>query len=104
MNKIILKILIIISILIIIFGIISAIGTKNQLINAGMPTEKQYVDGTDMTAFVDAFAQVGAGLMAIIIIMYSVLIVGGIWIVYGIVYLIIKIINKCKQNKKLHNL
>ena len=98
MNKTILKVLIIISILIIIFGIISAIGAKNQLINDGMHNEKQYVDGTDMTTFVDGFAQVGAGFMAIIIIMYSIFIVGGIWAVYGISYLVVKIVKKHKTN------
>lgn len=70
----------------------------------GNRVKNVYVDGTDFTIFVNTFGEIGADLFGTFIVIYSILIVGGIWIVYGIVYLIIKIINKCKQKKKLNNL
>lgn len=96
-------ILLIISILIIIFGFLSAKNTKDELVNKAMPSGNIYIDGTDMTAASKAFAQIGSGLLGFAIIIYSFLLVGAIWVVYGIIILVILIIKKINNkntNKK----
>ena len=100
MNKKVLKILGIISILIIVFGIICGIFIKNQLIKEGMPTENVIFDGGDITKGVELFTIVGSHLFGIVIVIYSVLIVAGIWVIYGITILIIKVIQKIKNKNK----
>lgn len=87
------KILIIISIIIICLGIISGISISNELENA-LPTEKIYVDGSDFSMLVQLGGTVGSRLLEIVIVIYSILIDLLIWIIYGIVLVIMKIIRK----------
>lgn len=97
MNKKILRVLTIISILIIIFGIFAGIIVKNDIINTSMPKENISIDGTDVTHFSVAFTTIGAGLLGIVMVFYSIVIVVVIWAIYGLTYLITKIIRKHKN-------
>lgn len=63
MNKIILKVLIIISIAIILFGIFAGKSIKDQIRNEGMPTQNVYIDGSDVTAITETFAELGSGFL-----------------------------------------
>ena len=51
MNKIILKILIVVSIIIIFLGIFAEKSVKDEVKDSGMPTQNIYIDGNDATAF-----------------------------------------------------
>lgn len=97
MNKIILKTLIIISIAIIVLGVLSGMSIKNELMDTESSTNDVYVDGTNVTPFVDAFTELGSGLLNVIIVTGCILITCCIWLVYGIIILIINIVNKCKK-------
>lgn len=99
MKKIILKILIIISIAIIIFGIFAGKSVKDQVRNEGIPTQNIYIDGTDATASTEAFVEIGSGLLGFVMIVYSIVVVACIWGIYGIILLIIIIIKKCKPQR-----
>lgn len=99
MKKIILKILIIISIAIIIFGIFAGKSVKDQVRNEGIPTQNIYIDGTDATAFTKTFVEIGSGLLGFAMIIYSIVVVACIWGIYGIILLIIIIIKKCKLQR-----
>ena len=102
MRKKVLIILTIISILFILFGFLIAKNTKNELINETMTSGNMYIDGTDMTSVTETFTEIGSGLLGIAIIIYSFLLVGAIWGIYGIIILIIFIIKKIgnKKNNK----
>ena len=101
MKKIILKILIIISIAIVIFGIFAGRSVKDQVRNEGMPTQNIYIDGTDATDFVKISVEFGSGLLQTVIIGFSIFIVICIWGVYGIILLILYIIKNVKKEKIL---
>lgn len=99
MNKNLKKILSIISIIIFIIGIILSVSISNM--NLVEPSSgKIYVDGTDFSAITDAVGIMGESLIQLILIFYVMVIalalILAIWIVYGIVILIKKIINKIK--------
>ena len=100
MNKVILKILAIISILIIVFGVFGALNITKELQRDSGENERIYMDGSDVTPFVDLIQTLGSMLLGAIVISYTVLIVLGIWGIYGIVFLIIMIINKCKKKRQ----
>ncbi len=70
MNKIILKILIVVSIIIIFLGIFAGKSVKDEVKNRGMPTQNIYIDGTDATAFTEAFVEIGSGLLGVVTIIY----------------------------------
>lgn len=90
------KILIIISIIIICLGIISASSISKELENE-ISNEKLYVDGSDFTGLVKLGGIIGAEVLRIVIIIYSILLDAVIWGIYGIVLIIIKIVSKIKS-------
>lgn len=91
------KILIIISVIIILMGIFAGKSVNLELKDNSSPKENIYVDGTDFTALSEAFVSIGSSLLGIIITMYFVFAVVVIWIIYGVIILIIKIITKIKE-------
>lgn len=101
MNKIISRILIVVSIIIIVFGIFAGKSVKNELKAEGMPTQNIYIDGTDVTSVTEIFVEIGSGLLDIIMIVYSILAVICIWVIYGIVMLVLFIIKKCKEKRNI---
>ena len=103
MKKIILTILIIISILIIWFGIIASKSIKEEVRNEGIPKQNIYIDGTDVTTFTEAFVEIGSGLLGIVMIIYSILGVACIWGIYGIILLVIVNVKKYKLKRNKTN-
>lgn len=99
MNKIILKILIVVSIIIIFLGVFAGKSVKNEVKDSGMPTQNIYIDETDATAFTEAFVEIGSGLLGVVTIIYSIIGVACIWGIYGIILLIITIMKKCKLQR-----
>ena len=85
MKKKITTVLSIISILIVGFGILAGGQIRNELAANTVSLNGQ------------AISELGSVFMRIVIIVYSLAIVGCIWIIYGIIILISKII---KKNKK----
>lgn len=99
MKKIILKILIIIQIAIIIFGIFAGKSVKDQVRNEGMPIQNIYIDGTDITNLTETTVEIGSTILGIAMIIYSILVVACVWGIYGIILLIIIIIKRCKLQR-----
>lgn len=99
MNKIILKILIVVSIIIIALGIFAGKSVKYEVKDSGMPTQNIYIDGTDATDFTEAFVEMASGLLGIVMITYSIVAVACIWGIYGIILLIVIIIKKYKLQR-----
>ena len=99
MNKIILRILIVVSIIIMAVGIFAGKSVKDEVKDSGMPTQNIYIDGTDATAFTETFVEIGSGLLGVVIIIYSIIGVACIWGIYGIILIIIAIIKKCKPQR-----
>ena len=95
MKKNIKKILIIVSLIIIFLGIVSGLSLSNEL-EQSIPNEKLYIDGSDFSIFVQIFGIAGSKVVGILIIIYSILIDALIWIIYGIILGIIKIIKILK--------
>ena len=91
------KILIIISMIIVSLGIILGLMASNELSNMA-PTEKVYVDGTDFSGLIQLASEIGSKLIGILFVIYSIMIDLIIWITYGMIWLVIKIIKKI-QNK-----
>lgn len=100
MKKKILIILTCISILIIIFGIISEINIKNEVISETMPTDNMYIDGTNFTDISSASTAIGSNFLGTIVFVFSIVIVISIWIIYLLVYLVIEIVKKYKKSKE----
>ncbi len=98
MNKKIKKVLIIISIIIIIFGIISGLSVSNELVNS-TNNNNIYIDGTDVSGIVEITTFMGAKILGFVIVVYSLLLDVAIWIVYWIIILIIKIVKWLKKRK-----
>lgn len=90
------KVLIIISIIIIGFGIILGISLTNELFGF-VPIEKFYVDGSDFSGLAQIVGTIVSLLMGITIIFYSIFIDIVIWIIYGVVLIIIKIVKKIRN-------
>lgn len=61
--------------------------------------EKVNIDGSDVTALSDAFGYMGATIIGIVISIYCAIIIMAIWGIYGIILLVIIIINKMKEKK-----
>lgn len=93
------KTLIIISIIIIVLGIFAGISVNKQLSAGVSEMENQYVDGSNFTPLVQFGVTLGALAVSFAIIFYSVLAVCAIWVIYGMIILIIKILNKISQRK-----
>lgn len=94
MNKNIKKILVIISIIIIILGIIFGISVSNNLINSA--DNNLYVDGSNFSGIVELTSFMGAKVLGFVIVIYSILLDIVIWTIYGIIFLILKLIRKKK--------
>lgn len=92
------KILVIISIIIIFLGIISGLYISNEL-ESSLPNEKIYVDGSDFSGLMQVVGIIGSKILGIVIIIYSVFIDVLIWIIYGIILIIMKIIKKINDKK-----
>lgn len=90
------KILIIISIIIICLGILLGLSISNELIST-LPTEKIYVDGSDFSGLAQIGGIIGSKILGMVIVIYSIFIDILIWILYGLVLMIIKIIKKIKN-------
>lgn len=91
------RILIIISIIIVFLGIIVGNNISNDLIN-NIPKENIYIDGSNFSGLVEIGGVIGSKILGTLIIFLSVLIDIIIWIMYGCVLLILKIINNKKNN------
>ncbi len=76
------------------------INISNELINI-IPSEKIYVDGSDFSGLVQIGGFIGAKILGIIIIFYSIFIDILIWIIYGFVLIIMKIIKRINDRKKV---
>ena len=94
MNKNIKKILVVISIIIIILGIIFGISVSNNLINSA--DNNLYVDGSNFSGIVELTSFMGAKVLGFVIVIYSLLLDIVIWTIYGIIFLILKLIRKKK--------
>lgn len=94
MNKNIKKILVVISIIIIILGIIFGISVSNNLINSA--DNNLYVDGSNFSGIVELTSFMGAKVLGFVIVIYSILLDIVIWTIYGIIFLILKLIRKKK--------
>lgn len=99
-RKKVIKILIIISIVILALGIVLGINVSNEIVNR-IPIEE--INNGRFQNLVSAFSYVGAKMLGFVIICYSIFVDIMIWIIYGIVILIKKIINKLNENKKIDN-
>ena len=82
------KILIIISVVIVILGVFIGIGTSNELLNS--------ISGENNA--IELFGVFGAKIIGTIIIIGSVIIDLLIWLFYGLILLIIRMIKKFKKN------
>ena len=100
MKKVILTILIIISIVIILFGVFASKNIKEQVIKEAIPTGNVYIDDNNTTNFTETFGEIGSSMLGVVIIIYSVIAVACIWGSYGIIFLILIIIKKYKLKKK----
>ena len=103
MNKKIIIILAVLSLLIICFGFIASMSIQKQIINEVIPTENVYFDGENVTSATQLLGSIAAGLLGFAFIIYSLLIVVGIWIIYLVVFLIVKIVKKIKKRKANNN-
>ena len=86
MNKKIKKIPVLVSIIIIILGIILGVGVSNNI--------NLYVDGKDFSNIMELTSFIGSKVLGFVIVIYSILLDCVIWIVYGIIILILKLIRK----------
>lgn len=89
-------ILIIISIIILILGIILGINVSNELIN-NTNTNNIYVDGTDFSGTAKLGTFFGSKVLVVLFIFYSILIDIVIWLIYGIIIFILKMIDRLKN-------
>lgn len=90
------KILIIISAIILLFGIIAGNEVRTELRPANWEVTGAIVDGSDFTAIADGVHRAGTALIGFIIFLYFLMVVAGIWGVYGIIMLIIIIVKKIR--------
>lgn len=98
-KKVVKKILILISIIILILGIISGINLSNELVN-NSNTNNIYVDGTDFSGMAELGVFFASKILGIVIIFYSILIDIVIWLIYGIIIFILKMIDRLRNKRK----
>ena len=91
--------MILISIIILILGIISGINVSNELVN-NSNTNNIYVDGTDFSGMAELGVFFGSKILGIVIIFYSILIDIVIWLIYGIIIFILKMIDRLRNKRK----
>ena len=99
MNKKISTVLIVISVIIIVFGILAGISLATGFITAQGPIENIYIDGSDFTSAAQAVTSVFSVFIGLVVFGYSVVAVAWIWCIYGVVMLILWIIKKYKNKK-----
>ena len=92
------KILIIISLIIICLGIVLGLSLSSEL-EQSIPNEKLYIDSTGFSTLVQIVGISVSKVLGTLIIIYSILIDALIWIIYGIVLIVIKIIKKLSNKK-----
>lgn len=92
------KVLIIISIIVICFGIVIGLSVSNELENA-LTNENIYVDGSNFSGLVQVGGTIVSKLFIVVFIIYSIFIDVLIWSVYGIILIIKKIIKKITDKK-----
>ena len=92
------KVLFIISIIIICLGIISGLSISNELENA-IPNERIYVDGSDFSGLVQLGGIISSKILGTLIIFGSICIDIIIWILYGIILVILKVIKRIKYKR-----
>ena len=73
---------------------------SSEIKEGGMPKGNVYFDGSNVTELSKGFVEIGATLIGIVIGIYFIMIVVAIWIIYGIILLIIKIVNKIKEKTR----
>ena len=98
-KKVVKKRLILISIIILILGIISGINVSNELVN-NSNTNNIYVDGTDFSGMAELGVFFCSKILGIVIIFYSILIDIVIWLIYGIIIFILKMIDRLRNKRK----
>jgi hypothetical protein len=86
MNKKVVYILLIISILTILFGFFAASNIRNEL-----------VSGYNETSAAFAAAEIGSSLMSVVVVSFSFFIVGIIWLVYFVINFVKRIFEKKKK-------
>ena len=91
--------MILISIIILILGIILGINVSNELVN-NSNTNNIYVDGTDFSGMAELGVFFGSKILGIVIIFYSILIDIVIWLIYGIIIFILKMIDRLRNKRK----
>ena len=86
------KVATIISIIIFILGIIIIIGSVMyfEIIASTINNGKIYIDGTNFTGIISFFNGFSADILSGIPVLLSIIIIGIIWLIYGVIYLIIK--------------
>ena len=94
------RILIVISVFIMIVGVVGGILASNELKNVEVSDRSIYIDGTDFTSLIELFVYIGSSIIGFAIGMFSAIIVAIIWIIYGVIVLIVNIINKIKIRYK----
>ena len=90
--------MIIISLIIICLGIVLGLSLSSEL-EQSIPNEKLYTDSTGFSTLVQIVGISVSKVLGILIIIYSILIDALIWIIYGIVLIVIKIIKKLSNKK-----
>ena len=90
-RKKVVKILVIISVVILIFGIILGISASNGIANE---IQTQGKNGGEFQQVIGFFGQIGAEIIGFVIICYSIFIDIMIWVIYGVIILLKKIIDK----------
>jgi hypothetical protein len=99
MNKKISTVLIVISVIIIVFGIFAGISLTTGFITVQGPIENIYIDGSDFTSAARAVTSVFSVFIGLLAVGWSVAAVACIWGIYGSVILIVWIIKKYKNKK-----
>ena len=92
MNKKIIIILIVLSLVIICFGFIASMNIQKQIIDESISID-------NVSTVIQLLGSVVAGLLGFAFIVYSLLIVAGIWIIYLIIFFTVKIVKKIKNRK-----
>ena len=99
-SKTVKKILVIISIIILVLGIIKGINIMNNVENTASSSDLT-IDGADFSGVVELGGYIGNQLVGVITIAYSIFLDIIIWVIYGIVILIIKLIDKIRKKEDL---
>ncbi|MCI8396576.1 MAG: hypothetical protein HFJ52_02590 [Clostridia bacterium] len=92
------KVLFIISIIIICLGIISGLNISNEIENV-IPNERIYVDGSDFSGLVQLGGIISSKILGTLIIFGSICIDIIIWILYGLILVILKVIKRMKDKR-----